>query len=427
MDDDWAIRVTDLGKCYCIYDNPRDRFKQALYNRWRRLWKQPERDYYRVFWALKELSFSVAKGEIVGIVGRNGSGKSTLLQLICGILQPTTGTVEINGRIAALLELGAGFNPEFSGRENVYLNGALFGLSNKAITAQLDEIIAFSELGEFIDQPVKSYSSGMYARLGFAVSIALEPEILVVDEALAVGDAFFQAKCLRRLDEFRRRNGTVLLVSHDIRVIERFCTRSLLLHRGKLVYAGENIEVINRYYRLGRPERGSEAAPVAAPQVYETIALRREHTTGDGSAYIECLSLCDDEGISTTEYRIGEWLNATLTIRFDRAIEEMNIAVGLRDKTGALIGGAHTYHGEIMALPAMPAGGRMVFATRIRLDLAPGEYLLLLAIANNVSTAIWHEYCAIWDCAKVTVYGEPKFWGMVYLPNESRIVTLEPH
>ena len=198
---DIAISVSNLSKCYQIYDNPRDRLKQFVMPRIRRVAGKPQKQYFREFWALKEVSFDISKGEVVGIIGRNGSGKSTLLQMFCGTLNPTSGNVQTHGRIAALLELGSGFNPEFTGRENVYMNAAVLGLSKDEIDSRYDEIAMFADIGDFIEQPVKTYSSGMVVRLAFAVASCVDPEILVVDEALAVGDSVFQAKCFRRFQQ----------------------------------------------------------------------------------------------------------------------------------------------------------------------------------------------------------------------------------
>src|SRR5439155_24116074 len=227
-----AVRVSDLSKCYHIYDRPPDRLKQSVLPKLQRLIRKPPRQYYREFWALKDVSFEVKKGESVGIIGRNGSGKSTLLQLICGTLSPTSGSVETNGRVAALLELGAGFNPEFTGRENVYMNGAVLGLSQEEIDARFDDIAAFADIGDFIDQPVKTYSSGMYVRLAFAVSINVDPKILVVDEALAVGDELFQRKCYSRIENIKDSGATILLVTHSATPVAQMCAQALLLDRG---------------------------------------------------------------------------------------------------------------------------------------------------------------------------------------------------
>ncbi|MDO5101979.1 MAG: Wzt carbohydrate-binding domain-containing protein [Lautropia sp.] len=245
-----AIQVDGLKKCFLLYDQPAHMLKQQIVGRLARLvGRQPPR-YFREYWALKGIDFNIRRGEVVGIVGRNGAGKSTLLQILCGTLAPTEGTVEMRGRVAALLELGAGFNPDFTGRENVYLNGAILGISREEIDRRFAEIEAFADIGEFIDRPVKSYSSGMYVRLAFAVSACVDPDILIVDEALAVGDAKFQAKCFRRFEELVARGTTILLVTHSIDQITRHCDRAILLEGGVVHQIGPPKDVANTYLDL---------------------------------------------------------------------------------------------------------------------------------------------------------------------------------
>ncbi|NTV94169.1 MAG: ABC transporter ATP-binding protein [Thiobacillus sp.] len=249
--DYWSIRVDGLGKCYRIYDRGMDRLKQAFVPPLRALAGLGPRPYYRDFWALKDISLEVMRGETVGIIGSNGSGKSTLLQVICGILTPTVGTVETRGRIAAMLELGAGFNPQFTGRENVYMSGTVLGLSQAEIDARFDDIAAFADIGSFMDQPVKHYSSGMFARLAFAVAISVDPDILVVDEALSVGDEPFQRKCFARIDEIKRDGGTILFVSHSASTITNLCDRAVLLNRGERLFTGIPKSALFHSQRLG--------------------------------------------------------------------------------------------------------------------------------------------------------------------------------
>ncbi|MCL2336165.1 MAG: ABC transporter ATP-binding protein [Firmicutes bacterium] len=248
--DDIAIRVSNLSKCYHIYDRSQDRLKQYIVPRLQRLARQQPRNYFREFWALRDVSFEVKKGETVGIVGRNGSGKSTLLQLICGTLTPTVGAVETNGRIAALLELGSGFNPEFTGRENVYMNGAVIGLSKEEIDARFDDIAAFADIGEFIEQPVKMYSSGMVVRLAFAVASNVDPEILIVDEALSVGDELFQRKCFSRIEDIRNKGATILFVSHSGAAIVELCNQAMLLEYGEKLALGTPKQIVGYYQKL---------------------------------------------------------------------------------------------------------------------------------------------------------------------------------
>lgn len=254
--DEAVISVQGVGKMYLLYDKPQDRLKQALF--WRL-----GKSFGRAFWALRDVSFEVKRGESVGIIGRNGSGKSTLLQIIAGTLQPTTGSVQVNGRVAALLELGSGFNPEYTGRENVYLNGAILGLSREAIDARFDEIAAFADIGEFIEQPVKLYSSGMVMRLAFAVQAHLDAEVLIVDEALSVGDLHFQHKCMRRIKKLVDGGMTLLFVSHSTETVKRFCRRGLWLESGAAKYFGEAGVAAEKYlaFMRMRDAQTAEAPP----------------------------------------------------------------------------------------------------------------------------------------------------------------------
>jgi lipopolysaccharide transport system ATP-binding protein len=247
---DVAVQVTNLSKIYTIYNRPQDRLKQSVVPRLQRLVGKPPNQYFHEFWALRDISFEVRQGETVGIIGRNGSGKSTLLQIICGTLSASIGTVTTQGRIAALLELGSGFNPEFSGRENVYLNGAILGLSREEIDARFDDIAGFADIGEFIEQPVRIYSSGMVVRLAFAVQAMVDPDILVVDEALAVGDEKFQRKCFARLEELKSKGTSILFVSHASPQIIELCDKALLLERGERLLYTQPLRVVRAYQKL---------------------------------------------------------------------------------------------------------------------------------------------------------------------------------
>lgn len=247
MYSDYAIEVNNVSKCYHIYDRPSDRLKQSIFSGVRRLLGSTEKPYFREFWALKDVSFKVKKGESVGIIGQNGSGKSTLLQIICGTLNPTSGEVRTEGRIAALLELGSGFNPEFTGRENIYMNGAVLGLSRKEIDDRFEDILAFADIGEFVEQPTKTYSSGMLVRLAFAVQVCVEPEILIVDEALAVGDALFQKRCFERMEKLRTNGTTLLFVSHDQESVRTMTNKAVLLEHGIVKFAGTSADALLEY------------------------------------------------------------------------------------------------------------------------------------------------------------------------------------
>jgi lipopolysaccharide transport system ATP-binding protein len=248
--DQVAIQVQNISKCYQIYDEPRLRLKQFLLPRWQRFTGSTQKQYFREFWALNDVSFQVNKGETVGIVGRNGSGKSTLLQIICGVLAPSSGQVETSGRIAALLELGSGFNPEFTGRENLYMNGAILGLSHEEVDERFDDIVAFADIGNFLDQQVKTYSSGMMMRLAFAVAINVDPAILIIDEALSVGDELFQRKCFSKIEAIKQKGTTILFVSHSSTMIVDLCDRAVLIDGGEKIAIGRSKYVVGKYQKL---------------------------------------------------------------------------------------------------------------------------------------------------------------------------------
>lgn len=235
-----VVKVDHVTKIYKIYDDPKDRFKEAL-------GIHKDREYHKDYYALKDISFDVGKGEIIGIVGRNGSGKSTILKILTGVLNPTAGNVEIKGKVAALLELGAGFNMEYTGMKNIYLNAAMMRVSQEEIEKKIPEILAFADIGDFINQPVKTYSSGMFVRLAFAVAINVDPDILIVDEALAVGDSRFQLKCMDKFMEFVEKGKTILFVTHDVNAVKRFCNRAIWLNQGELIMDGNTDEVTDKY------------------------------------------------------------------------------------------------------------------------------------------------------------------------------------
>lgn len=274
-----AIRVQQLSKCYQIYQHPRDRLKQFVFPTLQRIIRLTQRKYYQEFWALHNISFEINKGETVGIVGHNGSGKSSLLQIICGTLALTSGAVETNGRIAALLELGSGFNPEFTGSENVYMNAAILGLSDKEIRNRFDSIAAFADIGDFIEQPVKTYSSGMMMRLAFAVAINVDPQILIVDEALSVGDELFQRKCYSRIEAIREKGATILFVSHSGSAIIELCDRAILLDGGEMLAIGAPKYIIGKYQKLLYAPKENRA------QIREEI-LQNDHTDLRGPHHV---------------------------------------------------------------------------------------------------------------------------------------------
>lgn len=365
MSSDIAIKIDGLGKRYQIYDTPRDRLKQFVVPPLQRLLRVPSTQYWRDFWALHDVSFDVKKGETVGIVGRNGSGKSTLLQLITGTLTPTTGSVTTNGRIAALLELGSGFNPDFTGRENVYLNGALLGFSREQIDVKFDAIAAFADIGEHLDQPVKTYSSGMLVRLAFAVQVQIEPDILILDEALAVGDALFQKRCFQRIEKLVSDGTTLLFVSHDQESVRTLTKRALLLNKGRVIDWGLSSEVVLTYRRLLHDEEVRPLAsvtrelvermththmtsdtPIAAvnstnARLVDSIFDVRGHSDrfsfGDGDVRIVRVETLNCAGEPCALFHPGEKLCIRVTCEAFTSVDKLNVSVRLRNKQGVKI------------------------------------------------------------------------------------------
>jgi len=334
-----AVEVRGVSKSYRIYDRPVDRFKQAF------LWGR--RELFHEFWALRDISFEVRRGETLGIIGRNGSGKSTLLQIIAGTLTPTAGEVLVRGRVAALLELGSGFNPEFTGRENVFMNAAILGLSPAETEARLDEIQNFADIGEFFDQPVKTYSSGMMVRLAFAVQVQLRPEILIIDEALAVGDALFQKRCFQKIEELRSAGVTLILVSHEQEVIRTLTNKALLLHEGRMRAYGAPAEVVLEYRRLlhaeeqrwfsAQIERHARHAPTEAAGGARRSPAVDRRSFGDLDAEIVEVQVLDAAGQPCTVFYPWDRLTIRVTVQVHVAMQHLNVAVRLRNKEGVKI------------------------------------------------------------------------------------------
>lgn len=439
MSSDVVITIKNLSKSYQIYEQPRDRLKQFILPSVQRLVGMQPKQYCRDFWALRDISFEVRRGETIGVLGRNGSGKSTLLQMISGTLTPSAGEIAIGGKITALLELGAGFNPEFSGRENVFLNAAIFGLTRVQIEQKFEEIAAFADIGEFIEQPVKTYSSGMYARLAFAVATSLDPEILVVDEILSVGDVFFQARCMRKLDEFRERGGTVFFVTHDTYSVERICTRAIVLDKGRKVFEGATADAVNVYYKMSREEPPAAAQPVPTRQavaadqsgkalvlpIAEPIPVRRDHVVDDGTVYIDQVYVLNAHGETSLNHLVGDWVTVKLHVYFLADYDQLDFGVGIRDRSGTLIGGAHTFYSGHSFGPVRAREHR-VLSARIKAELMPGEYLLIAGLAQHDSLQNYRECFGLYDFAAISITGNRKFWGAVRLPTEIETTNAAP-
>lgn len=326
MCSDAVIRARDISKTYQVYDSPRDRLAQFIVPRVQRAVGLQPKTYYRSFDALQKVSFDVRKGETVGIIGRNGSGKSTLLQIICGTLFPTSGAAVVEGRIAALLELGSGFNPEFTGRENVYLNAALLGMTRREVDQRYEAIASFAAIGDFIDQPIKTYSSGMVVRLAFATAIHVEPDLLIVDEALAVGDTAFQQKCLHKIREMQREGVSILLVTHSSNAVIEFCDRGIYLRKGEVVMDGACRDVVKRYSDDLLEEEGSLMIDVPPAQQETTVAspdLHRGSMTQMEShaLIIESAVLLDESDLPVSVVASNDIVKVQVRILVERTIQ----------------------------------------------------------------------------------------------------------
>jgi lipopolysaccharide transport system ATP-binding protein len=335
-----ALRIDNVSKQYRIYDRPGDRLIESL--------SRGHLRRHREFWALRDISFEIEQGTTVGIIGQNGCGKSTLLQIISGTLTPTHGDVWHEGRIAALLELGAGFDPEFTGVENVYMNASLMGLSRQETTSLFPTVERFAEIGQFIHQPVKTYSSGMYVRLAFAIAASVEPDILVIDEALAVGDAVFQHRCLRRIKELQERGSTILFVSHDTAAVRALCDRAILLNNGRMIADGGPADVLNDYQRIVM-ERDEAFAAESDRSVDEITPAEASHLPvhytyrhGDGSAGIIATELYDSSARRVEIVETGASLSALVSVRFKRELEEPVVGFLIRNRHGIHAFGTNT-------------------------------------------------------------------------------------
>jgi len=403
--DDIAISVKNLTKKYRIFGHPGDRIKQALtLGRVR---------FHREFTALQDVSFEIKKGETVGIIGRNGSGKSTLLQLICGILKPTSGTVEVHGRVSALLELGAGFNPEFTGRENVYFQGAVMGMAKEAMDERFDDIAAFADIGEFIDQPVRTYSSGMFVRLAFAVGAHIDADILVIDEALSVGDAYFVQKCMRFLQGFMQKSGTVLFVSHDIGAVTHLCRTVCWLDDGRVAQKGTPKEVVERYleslYVLQQGRRNVTARnDITEPATMRTTRQLRDmrldfinttpyrndieirpfpcdtHAFGKGGATITLVDLRDEHGHSLKVVVGGEVVTLLIRGRTNADLHRPLVGFLVKNKTGQILFGDNTYISYLDNPSSVMAQHELEATFTFCMPILPlGDYAVTVAIADG--------------------------------------------
>lgn len=421
-----AISIQGLSKKYNLYDRPIDRMKEAL--------SLTHKNYHREFYALKDVSFCVHKGETVGIIGCNGSGKSTILKIITGVLNATSGKIDIQGRISALLELGAGFNPEYTGIENVYLNGTMIGMTKEEIDAKLPDILEFADIGDFVYQPCKTYSSGMFVKLAFAVAINIDPEILIVDEALSVGDVFFQAKCFRKFESFKENGKTILIVSHDLGSISKYCDRVIVMHKGKIVQEGPPKEMIDLYKQILVDQYDNQEKKSSEPARAEEINLDNDEQLwkdrmevnekvlayGDNSAEIIDFAIVDSQGRITNTIGKGETFEVRMKAKFNCRVSDPIFAFTFKNLMGTEICGTNTMY-EKVNIQERDKGDIRAVSFKQRMDLNGGEYLLSLGCTgyeqNNF--VVYHR---LYDVCSVVVVSDKNSVGFFDMNSEVHLL-----
>lgn len=392
-----VITVENLGKRYEIYERPSDRLMQMLSAGIKslaaraRLSLPSSRSYFREFWALRDVSFELYPGESLGIIGRNGSGKSTLLQILAGTLTHTVGDVRVDGRVAALLELGSGFNPEFTGRENVLLNARILGLSRETIERRYEEIVEFADIGSFINQPVKMYSSGMFVRLAFAVQAHLDAAVVIIDEALAVGDVFFRQKCYKRLEALRESGAAIILVSHSMPEIEQFCDRALLIDHGRLTFSGSAIEASKRYYLIDQVQKAPGPPPTSEGVGHATNErAHSKNVVSNGQARWIQTSITDEDGNPNRSFKQGQTALFRTEFEILADIEVPVSGIVLRNDKNVIVHGKNSWQYDTVAPLKLVAGSRLISTQAITLKLAPGEYTFETGLVQ-ITAEIWRR------------------------------------
>ncbi len=423
--DNIAIKVEDVSKVYKLYNKPSERLVDAL--------GIAKRNRFKEHRALDHVSFEVKKGETIGIIGTNGSGKSTILKIITGVLSPTSGNVEISGRISALLELGAGFNMEYTGIENVYLNGMMMGFTNEEMDERLPEILKFADIGDFVNQPCKTYSSGMFVRLAFAVAINIDPEILIVDEALSVGDAFFQAKCYKKFDDFKAQGKTIIFVSHDISSVAKYCDRVILLNKGVKLHEGNPKETIDLYKKvLLNQDQNITSGQVLAEkrETADTHLWKSNYELnpdvneyGTGEAEIIDFAVVDEYGSYTNCIQKGTAFEIKSKVRFYTDIMDPIFTYTFKTVQGTAVTGTNTMY-EKVGVGLAKAGETYVATFRQNMDLQGGEYLLSISCTGYVGGE-FRAYHRLYDVVGVTVISDKNTVGFYDMNSETTVERVE--
>lgn len=423
MEKNLAISVQDVTKIYRLYDKPIDRLLEAM--------SITKKTYHKKFFALDKISFEIEKGTTVGIIGTNGSGKSTILKIITGVLNPSSGKVEVDGNISALLELGAGFNMDYTGIENIYMNGTMMGFGREEMEKKLPEILEFADIGDFVHQPVKTYSSGMFVRLAFALAINVEPEILIVDEALSVGDVFFQSKCYKKMDEIRQKGTTILMVTHDMGSVIKYCDKVILLNKGSFVAEGNAGEIVDLYKKIlanrfepeqeAEDEKNSGGAAVleSGKLMKEALSLNPNVTEyGDGRAEIYDLGLIDSKGEISNLLIKGEEFTIKERIRFFADIKQPIFTYTIKDKKGTELSGTNTMF-ELIDVEEVHPGDTYDVEFKQKMNLQGGEYLVSMSCTGfeNGQHVVYHR---LYDVANITVISNKNTVGIYDM--ESKVI-----
>jgi len=427
MSNEIAIKVEDVTKIYKLYDSPTDRLKEAL-NPFRK-------KYHRDFHAIDGVSLEIMKGETVGIIGQNGAGKSTLLKMITGVLTPSSGKIQVKGRISALLELGAGFNPDVSGLENVYFNGTLMGFTKEELDAKIDDVLAFADIGAFIHQPVKIYSSGMFVRLAFAMAVHVAPEILIVDEALSVGDTMFQSKCFEKIKSLMEGGATTLFVTHNVNAINTFCNRAIMLDGGKVFSQGPPQSITLQYYEMIREKDHlsqnfkKSVKKIAGEEITEStrkINLLKGNTSciskyGVGVATIKGCFLLNSEATETTLIRCGESFAVILNIQFNDDIDNPCYGFSISNPMGIVLLSSHTYHDRTLSFDKRAKGDVIEVELKTSMLLNPGKFLLSIGVGEHRSAKDFTNFDVVKNICEIEVYGKSSYHGIIHHDSAIRV------
>ncbi|TGU70217.1 ABC transporter ATP-binding protein [Geomonas terrae] len=415
MSEDIIININKLTKVYKLYDSPQDRLKEALH--------PLRKKYHKEFHAIDDISLDIRRGETVGIIGQNGAGKSTLLKMITGVLTPTSGSVSVNGKISALLELGAGFNPQLTGLENVYFNGTLMGYTHDQIDNKLEEILSFADIGDFIRQPVITYSSGMFVRLAFAVAVNVEPEILIVDEALSVGDMMFQAKCYDKIRSLMSGGVTTLFVTHNMNTISSLCNSAYLLDSGKIFAHGAPNEVTRAYFRLQREmeharqdKTGAGTKPDGALRKKSIQPPQKKERDQfiSGTAEITEFKVFNDEGEETFALRAGADFSVWMKVVFTGEVENPCVGMMIKSPQGQNLLGVHSYHERRMSLGYKQCGDEIEINFICKMLLNPGKYMLNLSVSEHTTDFEYKSIDIKSNAAALEVYGKDFAFGLIH-------------